>query len=113
MPDRRVAYAEAGQQSFAYAFRIARSHPAFDLDTDGALGTFKLPAHAGGDPGKGETIVSGEIGRVLRQGFAAQIGRRCNYDAPGDADFSGDQRAVGDLAATNGKIDPFLDQIGA
>jgi len=49
---------------------------------------------------------------VLRQGFAAQIGWRCDHDAPGHADFSGDQRAVGDLAATNGKIDPFLDQIG-
>ena len=70
-----------------------------------------MPAHAGRDPGKDKAIVSGEIARALRQGFAAQIGWRRDHDPPGDADFSGDQRVIGDLAAANRKIDAFLDQV--
>src|SRR5260370_41438226 len=57
MPDRRIADAEARQESLAYAFRIARSHPAFDLDTDRSLGTSKIPAHSGADSGKGYPIL--------------------------------------------------------
>jgi hypothetical protein len=53
MPDRHIADTEARQQGFADAFRIACSQPTFDLDTDGPFGTSKMPAHGGGDPGKG------------------------------------------------------------
>ena len=112
MPDRRKADTKAGQHRFADAFRIARAHPAGDLDTDGSLGAGKMPAHAGGYPGKREAIMRGKIARPLRQGLAAQIGRCCDHDAPGHADFSRDQRIVADLAAANGKIDAFLDQVG-
>ena len=56
--------------------------------------------------------MGGEIARALRQGLAAQIGRRRDDDPTGHADFSRDQRGIGDLAAANGKINTFLDQIG-
>ncbi len=71
-----------------------------------------MPSDAGGDSGEGDAVVGGKIARLLRQGFAAQIGRRRDDDPPGYADLSRDQRVVGDLAAANGEIDAFLDQVG-
>jgi hypothetical protein len=53
IPDRHIADTVARQQGFADAFRIACSQPTFDLDADGPFGTSKMPAHGGGDPGRG------------------------------------------------------------
>src|SRR5258705_13194288 len=70
MPDRCIADAEAREDRFAYAFRIARADRTFNLDANRSIwaGAFKTPVHAGGDPGKGDAIVGGEIARARRQG---------------------------------------------
>ena len=52
-----------------------------------------------------------EIGRYHRPPAARQIGRRCNSHPPCCADAARNERRIGQIADTNGKVQPRLDQI--